>query len=139
MLGFEARNDERKIALGERGKPAALTTELCARREGGSGVTTLWAVDRIEIPSAGLALEKCAPLFFKLMRRGIGRKLLIKSGNLSLQLAVFFFKFRYFLFQQNKLVTKERIALFEDRGGTMLGDEALNLAEDGDAHLEKHN
>ena len=139
MLGFEARDDDRHLALGERGKPAAVATELSSRREGSGGVTTLGTVDRIVIPAAGLALEKCAPFFFKLMRGGVGRKLLVKCGNLSLEIAIFFLKFRYFLFEQNKLVLQERISLLDDSGGTMLGNEALDLAEDGDAHYEKPN
>lgn len=139
MLGFDARDDCRKLALGERGKPTAVATELCTRREGGGGVMTLRTVDRVVIPPAGLALEKCAPLFLKLLRGGVGRKLLIKSGNLSLEVAVFFLKFRQFLFEQNKLVLQERVALFKDDGRTMLGNEALDLAEDGDAHCEKPN
>lgn len=139
MLGFKARDDDRQLSLGERGKPAAVATELGARREGCGGVTTLWAVDRIVIPPAGLALEKCAPFFLKLMRGGVGRKLLVKCGNLSIEIAIFFLKFRNFLFEQNKLVLQERISLLDDRGGTMLRNKALDFAEDGDTHYEKPN
>ena len=71
------------------------------------------------------------------MRGGVGRKLLVKSGNLSLEIAVFFLKFRYFLFEQNKLVMQERVALFENDGGTVLGNKTLDFAKDGQGHVEK--
>jgi hypothetical protein len=32
---------------------------------------------------------------------------------------------------------QERVAFLKDDGGTMLGNEALDLSEDGDAHCEK--
>lgn len=137
MLGFDARDNARKFALGERRKPATVTGEIRTWRKGSDGLLTLLTVDSVVIPPAGFALEKSAPLFFKLMRGGIGRKLLIKGGNLSLKIAVFFLKFRYFLFEQNKLVMKERVTLLQNDGGSVLGNKTLDLTDDGNAHNDK--